>query len=74
MVEIVSDSSVQKDTQRLPSAWFAVGLQEYWLADARGESLLFTTHRRGEEVFGRRFRLERDRDDLNYWTYGLLVR
>lgn len=41
IVEIVSDCSVQKDTQRLSKACFEVGVREYWLADARGSQLVF---------------------------------
>ncbi len=41
IVEIVSDSSVVKDTQRLPQAYFAAGVAEFWLVDARGADLFF---------------------------------
>ena len=37
IVEIVSDSSVAKDTRRLPKAYFKAGVREFWLADARRE-------------------------------------
>jgi Uma2 family endonuclease len=37
VVEIVGDSSVRKDTGRLPAAYFLAGVREFWLADARGE-------------------------------------
>lgn len=90
IVEIVSDSSVHKDTQRLPAAWFAAGLPEYWLADARGEEMLFTIYQRGsmgfepvepsEDGFQRStvlqasFRIERSRDQRNFWAYQVLSR
>lgn len=51
VVEIVSDSSVKKDTQRLPVAYFAAGVREYWLIDARGEKLLFQIQVRGPQTF-----------------------
>jgi len=41
IVEIVSDSSVNKDTQRLLTAYAAAGVPEYWLIDARGQQLSF---------------------------------
>ncbi len=51
VVEIVSDSSVTKDTKRLPAAYFQAGVHGYWLVDARGESLRFQIHRRGSSGF-----------------------
>ncbi len=47
IVEIVSDSSVKKDTQRLPEAYWRAGVREFWLADARGEEFFFRIHRPG---------------------------
>jgi len=41
IVEIVSDSSVQKDTQRLLVAYREAGIPEYWIIDARSETLSF---------------------------------
>jgi Uma2 family endonuclease len=40
-VEVVSKSSVRKDTERLPPLYAAAGVRELWLADARGEELRF---------------------------------
>jgi Uma2 family endonuclease len=37
VVEIVSDSSVSKDTDRLPLLYARAGIPELWLIDARGE-------------------------------------
>ena len=51
VVEIVSPSSVAKDTRRLPAAYFAAGVLELWLVDARGEDIKFTIHRRGRIAF-----------------------
>ena len=39
IVEIVSDSSVKKDTERLPAAYFAAGIPEFWLVDARPKTI-----------------------------------
>jgi Uma2 family endonuclease len=41
VVEIVSDSSVKKDTQILPHLYAQAGVPEMWLVDARGEDLRF---------------------------------
>ncbi len=52
IVEIVSDSSVQKDTERLPVAYYQAGVREYWLIDARSpQELSFQILRRGETAF-----------------------
>ena len=47
IVEIVSDSSVRKDTKRLPRSYWRAGVREFWLADARREELFFRIHHRG---------------------------
>ena len=47
VVEIVSPESVGKDTKRLPLAYFAAGVREFWLIDARGPKLSFIIHERG---------------------------
>lgn len=39
VVEILSDSSVGKDTRRLPPRYAAAGVGELWLIDARGSEL-----------------------------------
>jgi Uma2 family endonuclease len=87
VAEIVSDSSVTKDTQRLPAAYFAAGVREYWLVDARGETLTFQIQRRGKSgfqavraaadgfvpsaVLGRKYRLSRHRGPDGDWLYDL---
>lgn len=89
IVEIVSDSSVAKDTQRLPRAYWRAGVAEYWLIDARGDDLVFQIHRRGAEQFesigadaegflssavlGRRYRLLRRRNRRGRWRFELLA-
>ncbi len=50
-VEFVSDSSVRKDTVLLPERYFAAGVAEYWLIDARGRSLRFDLFVRGDAKF-----------------------
>lgn len=47
IVEIVSDTSVGKDTKRLPGRYFAAGVREFWLIDARRATLLFRIHQPG---------------------------
>jgi Uma2 family endonuclease len=87
VVEIVSDSSVKKDTKRLPPAYFAAGVRELWLIDARGKELVFQIHRRGEsgfeaiqgdaegyqrsEVLDAAYLLERSRHQRGHWIYRL---
>jgi Uma2 family endonuclease len=87
IVEIVSDTSVDKDTRRLPDAYFRAGVTEYWLADARSGELFFRIHHRGatafepapvdedgyqhSQVFDRAFRLDGTRDDRGHWTFDL---
>jgi Uma2 family endonuclease len=90
VVEIVSDSSEAKDTVRLPQAYFAAGVREFWLVDARGEDLLFYIHRRGKAgfrrvkpdaegfqrsaVLGCSYRLHREADAAGLWLYELQER
>src|SRR5262249_50842283 len=77
VLEVLSDSSVKKDTKRLPVLYWQAGIKEYWLVDARRDRLQFTIFRhtkRGyvsarkvdgwmkSQVFGKEFRLTR-RDD-----------
>ena len=89
VVEIVSDSSVGKDTQRLLTAYFRAGVLEYWLVDARGDELRFTIHHRSgksfepvavseggtqlSEVFAARFHLVRTRGPGGGWDYNLVL-
>jgi Uma2 family endonuclease len=87
VVEIVSDSSVKKDNERLPAAYFAAGVREYWLLDARAEQLVFQVYHRGassfeptsidqegfqsSEVLRGSYRLDRDRHARGHWIYRL---
>lgn len=87
--EVVSDSSVRKDTVQLRRGYHAAGVREYWLVDARREEVAFTIlmHRpdgyveaevvdgwQVSPVFGRQFKLERKRDAVGHWEYSLLNR
>jgi Uma2 family endonuclease len=90
VLEIISDSSVNKDRERLRGLYFWAGIPEYWIIDARGEEIVFQILRRGatdyeeaevsrggwqtSEVFKRKFRLTRERDRLNLWVYTLAVK
>lgn len=87
VVEIVSDASVAKDTQRLPEAYWRAGIPEFWLADARGSELAFRIHRPGSvgyepvpsdsegfqysAVLNQWFRLLRRRRRTGRWAYAL---
>jgi Uma2 family endonuclease len=90
VVEIVSKSSVGKDTKRLPPAYFKAGVREFWLVDARREKMQFVIHARGSRrflpqssdargfqrslVLKRKFRLDRERDRRGRWRYDLQVK
>ena len=88
VMEVVSDSSVRKDSAQLREAYHRAGIREYWLIDARGGQLVFQVlhwHKKGyvaapkrggwqrSQVFGRSFCLERRRDQLGLWEYTLRV-
>ncbi len=89
VVEIVSDSSEIKDTKRLPAAYYEAGVQEFWLVDVRGESIVFQINRQGDsgyravevdpdgfqhsEVLACRFNLTRIRSEHGFWEYELQV-
>ncbi len=87
VAEIVSDSSVTKDTQRLPVAYYQAGVPEFWLIDARGKDLIFEVFRSGPSAyeavvsdddgfkysatFKRRLRLTRRRNAKERWVFNL---
>jgi Uma2 family endonuclease len=77
VLEVVSESSVAKDTVTLRQAYWEAGIPEYWLADARGNRLDFHILKHGPKgytdtrkvggwlksvVFGQSFRLLRGTD------------
>jgi Uma2 family endonuclease len=89
VLEVISDSSVQKDTVRLRELYRAAGVNEYWLVDARQEPLTFDILRRTARgfvatrkqdgwvrsaVFGKAFRLRSDADRHGRPKYVLNVR
>src|SRR5207253_1770358 len=41
VLEVVSNSSVEKDTETLRDLYWQAGIPEYWLVDARGEAVTF---------------------------------
>lgn len=87
VVEIVSPTSRRKDTKTLRRLYHRAGVPEYWLVDALEDELDFRILVRGEKdyedspsdtdgfrsspVFGRAFRLTRDRDPIGDWRYRL---
>ncbi|NDC53147.1 MAG: Uma2 family endonuclease [Planctomycetia bacterium] len=88
VVEIVSDSSARKDTERLPIAYHAAGVREFWLVDARGADVRCTIHRREpggwatdavpggihrSAVFACGFVLARTRNPQGRFVYDLAV-
>ena len=86
VLEIVSDSSVTKDTKRLRRLYHKAGVPEYWIVDARGEEIVLrvlvrqdadysqVTPREGwcaSEVFDRLVKIERTRNPVGTWRYHL---
>jgi len=87
VVEIVSNSSVNKDTKRLPRLYARAGIPELWITDARGRDLLFQIHTlrdgsympvepdadgwMGSLRLGAAFRLVRQASPFTGWEYML---
>jgi Uma2 family endonuclease len=89
VLEVVSDSSEQKDLVILHQQYWEARVREYWVVDARREILVFTIYRRGPKrfvavrnrdgwlksaVFGKSFRLLRQQDALGNPQFRLDVR
>jgi Uma2 family endonuclease len=89
VLEIMSTSSVEKDTLTLRELYWRAGIREYWLVDARGEALEFDILRRTpagyvptrkqagwikSAVFRRSFKLVRRLDKLGHPDFTLKVR
>lgn len=89
VLEVVSDSSVHKDTERLRQDYWTAGIREYWLVDARKEPLAFdilrhtpkgyrTTPKKDgwikSNVFGKSFRLMQETSEFGDPEYTLEVR
>jgi hypothetical protein len=89
VLEVVSRSSVHKDTELLRRAYWEAGVREYWLLDARPEPLTFDVLRHSPRgyratpkkdgwlrsaVFGKSFRLTRRTGPLGHPEFTLEVR
>lgn len=89
LLEVLSDSSVQKDYVTLRQAYWDAGVREYWLVDARKNpptfdilchtSRGFATRRKKDgwlksDVFGKSFRLTQSTNALGHPEYALEVR
>ena len=51
VLEVVSTSSVHKDTVELRNLYWQAGIAEYWLVDARGQAPAFSLLKRGTKGF-----------------------
>lgn len=89
VLEVVSTSSVQKDTVILHQAYWEAGIPEYWLVDARQEPIRFDIFRRTSRgysatrkregwvksaVFGKSFQLSQRVNAVGHPEYTLAVR
>jgi Uma2 family endonuclease len=90
VLEIVSDSSVAKDTVQLRDLYWGAGVLEYWLIDVRGGKIHFDLFKHGAKgytatrkqaggwlksaVFGKSFRLVQQADPLGDPLFVLDVR
>jgi Uma2 family endonuclease len=89
VLEVVSDSSVQKDYELLRRAYWEADIREYWLVDARKAPARFMILRHGSRgyvaarnqdgwvksvVFGKSFRLTQTQNDLGHPEFTLAVR
>ena len=87
VIEVVSDSSERKDTERLPALYAAAGIPEMWIADARRGEVRFQVFsleagryvrvEPGSEGWmrsprlGVSFRLSRHSTPVSSWYYAL---
>lgn len=89
VLEVVSSSSVEKDTVTLADLYWRAGIPEYWLVEPRSARLQFDIfHHQSDgygavrkqggwlksQVFRRSFRLSRRRDDAGNPEYSLSAR
>jgi Uma2 family endonuclease len=89
VLEVISESSVRKDTERLRHDYWEAGIREYWLVDARPDPLVFDILRHTPKgyrntpkkdgwirsnVLGNSFRLMYQISALGYPEYTLEVR
>jgi len=88
VLEVVSRSTVQKDTVSLRESYHRAGIPEYWLIDAQYAEVSFRILRRRRDryvavaprdgwhrspIFGRSFRLDRRKNRMGRWTYSLEI-
>jgi Uma2 family endonuclease len=86
VLEIVSPSSIDKDTRALRDSYYLAGISEYWLVDALGAQVKLqilqrrrtgyaaVANRKGwhrSRVFDRQFRLSRCESRPGFWRYSL---
>jgi len=89
VLEVVSRSSVTKDTELLLEAYWTAGIPEYWLVDARKSPPRFDIYRHTDDgyvavrrrdgwlksaVFGRQFRFVESKDRFCDPAYSLEVK
>jgi Uma2 family endonuclease len=89
VLEVVSDSSVRKDTAALRQAYWEAGVREYWLVDARSDPPAFDVLRHTPKgyratpkkdgwvksaVFGKSFRLTHRLNAFGHPEYKLETR
>jgi Uma2 family endonuclease len=90
VLEVVSETSVRKDTETLRDLYWKAGIPEYWLVDVRGDEPVFTIlrhtargyaatrHQAGgwlrSAVFDRSFRLTQRPGPLGHPQYTVEVR
>lgn len=89
VLEVVSKSTEGKDTVLLREAYWNAGIREYWLVDARGDSLGFQILKHTSKgyspvrqvsgslkstVFGKSFRLIAKNNHLGHPTFELMVK
>ena len=88
VLEIVSKSSVRKDTVLLRDLYFRAGVQEYWLVDVRDGAMSFEILQRTSEgfaavpavngwivskVLGKKFQLQKKSDPLGHPLFLVAV-
>jgi Uma2 family endonuclease len=87
-LEVVSTTSIKKDTIELRELYWKAGVREYWLINALGDDLQFDIFRRTRsgyvatqkragwaksKVFGQSFKLTSKPDELGYPEYTLYI-
>lgn len=88
VLELVSDSSEDKDLRRWPLGYHRAGVKEYWIIDARGPEILIEVLKWAKAgfkripvlkgcwqspVFQRQFCLSRTRGRYGFWDYRFVA-